>query len=74
MWNQKPSIRELVWLSRLKQPALFGSDLPEDSRLSSNEDCNEDDCIPWHHKRSECVLLRRQKAEQTTNSDQTSVL
>jgi hypothetical protein len=72
--NVKPSIRELIWLARCRQSSLFDAELPSDSRLSAVEDCNEADCLPWHHSRSECVELRRRRSEQTNTNEETPVL
>ena len=54
MPSETPSIRELVWLTRLRQVPLFGPHLPSECTVWLNQECDDLDCHPWYHKRKEC--------------------
>lgn len=61
--TEVPSIRELMWLARLRQAPLLADLSPRSESQAADVMCDEGDCLPWFHRRSECVRLRRHKAE-----------
>ena len=53
-----PSIRELLWLSRLRQMALIDDLAPCGASEPADVMCEREDCLPWFHTRSECKEFR----------------
>lgn len=54
MSQDKTSIRELVWLTRLRQEPLPGVEMTPERLLWLRAECEDQDCLPWYHKRLEC--------------------
>lgn len=59
MCSVKPSTRELIWLACRRQGRLFDAAGPLAASAEPDEYCDEADCLPWIHKRSECQEFRR---------------
>lgn len=64
MPDKSPSIRELVWLARLRPRHLFDEELGPEAFSDKDPACEQDDCLPWVHTVKQCERFRIEREEQ----------